>query len=181
MFGKKKAAPAGPTTAPVSQQNSDLYPTDMRPPEFKPSGEPESAPAPSFGIVAPVITQREGSPSLFVKIDKYTDIQERLQELRYNTTNMRNILDKLSESQKKLQLSLSLSYNTLEKMSQTLEFLDAKFSGRVMRTPESPYGRVDQPPSPPRSQPGVDDDLQGYLKGINSQVERIRTDLKTVR
>jgi len=183
MFGKKKAAAVPASKPPASPP---LNPPDLYPPEMQfqrpPAAETTAQPAPSFGTVAPVSTQHEGSPSLFVKIERYTDIQEHLQELKYSTTNMRNILDRLSESQKKLQVSLSLSYSTLEKMNQTLDFLGAKFSGRVMRTPEAPFGGgMERPPAPPRAEATLDEDLQGYLRGINNQVEKIRNDLKTSR
>jgi len=140
------------------------------PPEAESRLQPEPKPMPT-----PVLSSA-GSPPLFVKIDKYTDIQTHLQELRTHSGNMKRTLDRLTESQKKLQLGLSMSYNTLDRINQTLQFLDSKFSGRVIKTPASrdPY----QPVTSMHS--ASDEELESYLKDINKQVTKIKSELDDV-
>lgn len=174
MFGRKKKTEAKEASKPPAAGSavppSAGIPYQEIPPESLPSTQP------SFETALPT----SGSPPLFVKLDKYTDIQTHLQELRSHASNMRKTLDKLTESHKKLHMSLSMSYNMLDKINQTLGFLESKFSGKVMRTHEqAPLSKPLSPPAPGEAPP--DKEMESYIKGITNQMEKIKGELEKAK
>lgn len=175
MFGRKKKSDAQETSmAPAA--TSQIPPVNEYDQEFASPVEPDA------GIT--IHEEPSGpSPPLFVKLDRYRDIQTRLQELKTHSGNMRKTLDKLAESNKKLQFSLSMSYNTLERINQTLNFLESRFSGKALGTQNisAPPLRSLSPPSPAASEVPLNEEMESYIRGIASQVEKIKGDLKKTR
>lgn len=179
-LGKKKdAASQRPQQPPVSappvgssfgQSQPPIMPT---PPEAEPRlGDMEQQSSIPIQIPSSI------SPPLFVKIDKYTDIQTQLGELRAYSNTMRRTIDKLAESHKKLHMSLTMTYNTLDRIDNSIRNLENKFSNRVMKTPAS------HDPADTRTFPvhhASDAELETYLKDINKQVSKIKTELNSVR
>ena len=101
--------------------------------------------------------------SLFIKLEKYQSVVENLNKLRSYAQEMQTRLDSIDELRKQLQSAMENAEKVLNNFNSILAGLDSLlFRTGVERT------------EMPRSE------LEEYIKDLHSEVEKIRSDLKTI-
>lgn len=106
-----------------------------------------------------------GSPPVFIKIDKYTDIVKNLSKLKSYAMSLRDALDALADIEKELTTGISIAHKALDDFNTIIAVLDSK----LLRA--SAIKDMDV------SAPG---DVDKYIKGIYDQMERIKSELKSI-
>ncbi|NOX71304.1 MAG: hypothetical protein GXO64_01215 [Candidatus Micrarchaeota archaeon] len=109
--------------------------------------------------------EKHASPPLFIKIERYREIVKQIQDLRSTALTLRDALDALFEMEREIKAGLDIAQKTLDKFNTTLLALD----GSLIRSQG-----IDVEPAEESKE------LEEYIRKIYSQVERIRTDMKTI-
>jgi hypothetical protein len=109
------------------------------------------------------------SPPLFIKVDKYKEIIQRIQELRSFALSMRDALDALSDIEKEIRVGLTIAEKALDKFNSNLSILDSyllrthgvetEMSGSAKETPE---------------------EIEGYVRSMNEQIDKIKGELEAI-
>jgi hypothetical protein len=116
---------------------------------------------------APANPQSQGiSPPLFIKVEKYKDIVSQIQSLRSQSLTLRDALDALFEMEKEIKNGLDMAQKTLDNFNTTLLALD----GMLIRS----QGLDSTGPNQEARE------LEEYVKSVYKQVERLRSDMKTI-
>jgi len=149
----KKEAPL-PMPAPAAGGLSGITPLKLPQTGGKPPLEEATE---SVGI--------HGSPPVFIKIDKYTDIVKNLQRLKTYAMSLRDALDALADIEKELTTGISISHKALDDFNTTIAILDSK----LLRA--SAIRDFDSESS---------GDMDKYIKGIYDQMEKIKSELRGI-
>ena len=104
-----------------------------------------------------------GSPPVFIKIDKYSDIVKNLQKLKSYAMSLRDALDALSDIEKEITTGISIAHKALDDFNTIIAILDSK----LLRA--SAIEDLDV---------GAPGDVDKYIKGIYDQMEKIKGELK---
>jgi hypothetical protein len=104
-----------------------------------------------------------GSPPVFIKIDKYTDIVKNLQKLKSYSLSLRDAIDALSDIEKELTTGISIANKALDDFNTIIAILDSKLL-RASAIEEFDIG--------------APADVEKYIKGIYDQMDKIKTELK---
>ena len=104
-----------------------------------------------------------GSPPVFIKIDKYTDIVKNLSNLKSYALSLRDALDALADIEKELTTGISIAHKALDDFNTIIAVLDSK----LLRASAIRDTEINQP-----------QDVDKYIKGIYEQMEKIKTDLR---
>lgn len=141
-------------------------------PEPKPiRKEPEHAPemprpGPHAAAHAEEAVDIHGSPPVFIKIDKYADIVRNIQRLKSTAMNLRDALDALADIEKELTTGIAISHKALDEFNSTIAMLDSRFvRATSMKEIES----------------SESEEIDGYIKGIYEQMDKIKDDLQDIR
>jgi hypothetical protein len=153
--------------------------------EFAPESEKESPPIrnpPGSSEEPPVklpeikrvpkqpVTER--SPPLFIKVDKYSDVIKNIKELRSNILNLRDALDVLADVQKEISTGIEIAHKNLDKLNIIISNLDSFFL-RPHRV-EDIRDEVIHPTE------GESAEVEDYAKDVYSQLEKLRSQLKSM-
>lgn len=151
----RAAAPApAPAPARMPERISDY--SEPRMPS-KPSPPPRS--------IARDIETSAGSPPVFIKVDKYTDIVKHLQKLKGYSLSLRDALDALSDIEKEINTGISIAHRALDDFNTIISTLDSKI------TKADTTSDIDIDSS---------EDVDEYVKGIYDQMEKIKAELRSV-
>jgi hypothetical protein len=174
-------APAGMPPPPLPASDIDLpAPAAPRKPEEKPAvppppgpGLPEPVPRARADMVEPLklpetgkakgAPEIHGSPPVFIKIDKYSDIVKNIQKLKSYAMSLRDALDALSDIEKELTTGISISHKALDDFNTIIAILDSK----LLRASAIEDLDVDKA-----------GDVEKYVKGIYEQMDKIKAELK---
>jgi uncharacterized phage infection (PIP) family protein YhgE len=137
---------------PVSDEKEELAPPAPRK-ELKPQ---------------PQIEMPEGTPPLFIKIDKYGDIIKNMQRLKSFSLGLRDALDALSDIEKELNTGLTIANRALDNFNTTINMMDTKLL-RIAGTTETD------------KETGVPDELDDYIKNVYEQMTKLKHELKTIQ
>lgn len=112
-------------------------------------------------------------PPLFIKIEKYREVIQSIQQLRSYALSLRDALDALSDIERELSTGLEITHKALDKFNNILSILDVKlsrahFKGRELG--EIERGIKAQTPT----------EIEDYVKNLYDQMEKIRSELKGV-
>ncbi len=159
-------APAVPVKPPVKEERETLPVTPVHM-AAKPREMTEPIKLPDMGGKP---REREtkaihGSPPVFIKIDKYTDIIKNLQKLKTYSLSLRDALDAMSDIEKELTTGISISNKALDDFNTIIAVLDSK----LLRA-----NAIDD------FDAGAPDDVERYIKGIYEQMDKIKTELKDI-
>ena len=113
------------------------------------------------------------TPPLFIKVERYKEIIKSVQQLRSYSLGLRDALDALTDLEKELQTGLSICHKALDKFNSLISMLDARLSRTRGAEKEAKAMETELKTESPV-------DLENYVKGLHSQMERIREDLKTI-
>lgn len=109
------------------------------------------------------------SPPVFVKVERYGELLEDVNQLRSYSLGMRDALDALSEIEKELKAAMNLTAKVLDKVNMVISSIDMKLlkkSGPVL----SAETETIRPPL----------EVESNLKEIYDQIERLKGELKTI-
>lgn len=104
-----------------------------------------------------------GSPPVFIKIDKYSDVAKNLQKLKSYAMALRDALDALSDMEKELSTGISIAHKALDDFNTTIAILDSK----LLRASAIEDFDVEKA-----------GDIEKYVKGIYDQMDKIKAELK---
>jgi len=185
---KREAAPMPPAPRPASDLPAPLPPSrgraaapvPMRAPAPAPAPEPARMPArplppvprehplspmPARHDIAREIEDSSGSPPVFIKIDKYTDIVKHLQKLKGYSLSLRDALDALADIEKEINTGITIAHRALDDFNTIISVLDSK----ITKADSTSEIDIDTP-----------EDVDNYVKGIYDQMEKIKAELKSV-
>ena len=106
-----------------------------------------------------------GSPPVFIKIDKYTEIVKNLSRLKSYALSLRDALDALADIEKEITTGISIAHKALDDFNTTIAVLDSK----LLRASAIKDMTVNEP-----------DDVDNYIKGIYDQMDRIKAELRSL-
>jgi hypothetical protein len=174
---KKEASPEarmqGPEILPPAKPQREAPPT-ARPPET-PSRGIEAIKPLSISDIRPrppsdtrhieEIADIHGSPPVFIKVDKYTEIVRNLGRLKSYALSLRDALDALADIEKEITTGISIAHKALDDFNTTIAILDSK----LLRASAIKDMTVNQP-----------DDVDNYIKGIYDQMDKIKAELRSL-
>jgi len=111
------------------------------------------------------IEDSAGSPPVFIKVDKYTDIVKHLQKLKGYSLSLRDALDALSDIEKEINTGITIAHRALDDFNTIISVLDSKI------TKADSTSDIDIDSS---------EDVDEYVKGIYEQMEKIKAELRSV-
>ena len=127
-------------------------------PQPLPTPQPPSIPK---KIEKPV---KKETPPVFIKVDKYEEIVKALQNLKSKALTLRDALDALDDMEKELRTAIALSHKALDYFNEAISILDARLLKIEGIEPEE----------------AKENDMDSYIKGIHDQIEKIKSELKTI-
>lgn len=130
----------------------------------KPLKMPQPRQAAAHGDISDTVGIH-GSPPVFIKIDKYTEIVKNLGNLKSYALSLRDALDAIADIEKELTTGITIAHKALDDFNTIIAVLDSK----LLRA--SAIKDMDV------SAPG---DVDKYIKGIYDQMERIKSELKAI-
>lgn len=127
--------------------------------ELPPPPGPESmAPTPPAGPAS--------GPPLFIKIDKYKEVVREIHRLKSYSLGLRDALDAMADVESELKNGLSVAQKALDHFNSIISLLDAKFL-KLQGLGDS-------------EDPEVPEEIDNYVQNLYSQMERIKSDIKTL-
>ena len=106
-----------------------------------------------------------GSPPVFIKIDKYSDIVKNLGNLKSFALSLRDALDAMADIEKELTTGISIAHKALDDFNTTIAVLDSK----LLRANSIQEMNIQNP-----------GDVDKYIKGIYDQMDKIKSELKSL-
>lgn len=161
----RKEPPMPPFTYESGKPEPEEKPSPPKPPE-----EPDFAPRPPMPKpLKPAIPAREPGkaeyPPLFIKVDKYREILQSIQQLRSYALGLRDALDAITDIEKELKVGMEIAHKALDRLNMIMSALDSK----LLRV----QGMESEEPEPPK-------DMEKYIDNVYKQMERIKDELKTI-
>ncbi|MBI4173294.1 MAG: hypothetical protein HY519_01095 [Candidatus Aenigmarchaeota archaeon] len=120
-----------------------------------PAAEPEQIPLGMPG---------KESPPLFVRVEKYNDILRSISDLKSYSAEIRQSLDILAETEQKLSKGLAASYRNLDALNTIISLLTTRLVSHQRPDAKALAGS----------------DIGHYFKDIHKEMEKLKTELKTV-
>jgi hypothetical protein len=109
------------------------------------------------------------SPPVFVKIDRYRELLEDVQKMRSYSLGLRDALDAMAELEKEFKTAMSITNKVLDKLNILISSLDMKLLKKPGETPEESMSSIKPPP-----------EIEGYVKNIYEQIERLKGELQSL-
>jgi hypothetical protein len=110
------------------------------------------------------------SPPLFIKVTKYRDILQHINNLKSYILGLRDTMDALREIQSELNKAIGLSNRTLDHINSMVGAIDSR-----MTAIGEPEEMLDMP-----GQAGPPADIEAYIKDLYNHMEKIKSELKTI-
>ncbi len=114
------------------------------------------------------------SPPIFIKVDKYSDIIKNIRDLKSHILNLRDALDVLDDMQKEIMNGIDLAHKTLDELNMIISNLDSFF----MRPQGIEHHMEEEIPEPGRMSP---DEVEGYMTDVQTQLQKLRSQLKAIQ
>jgi hypothetical protein len=109
----------------------------------------------------------EGSPPLFIKIDKYSEVVKNMHKLKSYSLGLRDALDALADIEKELSTGLTIANRALDNFNTIISLLDAK----LLRMSGVDVGMRKE---------DVPEELDDYIRQVYNQMEKVKHELKTI-
>jgi hypothetical protein len=172
IFGKseKDKQPPKPPKPPQSgreaRQNVDPGPSRVRLPPIR---------------ISRAETSLEGSPPLFIKVDKYREVLRNIRNLRSYILNLRDALDVLEDIQKELANGVHVAQKTVDELNVILSSLDAFFlKPHVVEHEEREEEIEEEDYRPHHPEAPAPREVEGYVRNVYGELERLRNQLKSI-
>jgi len=108
------------------------------------------------------------SPPVFVKVDRYRELLDDIQKLRSYSLGLRDALDAMNEIEKEFKAAMTLTNKVLDKVNIIISSLDMK----LLKKTGVSHGEE------PKIKPP--EEVEGYLRGIYDQVEKLKAELQSI-
>jgi hypothetical protein len=108
-------------------------------------------------------SEAEETSPVFIKIEKYTEIVKSLHDLKSYALGLRDALDALADVEKEIRNGLDISQRALDRFNQAIAVLDSKLV--KLKGADSA--------------PDMPEEIDGYIKGLYGQVEKLKQELRT--
>lgn len=106
------------------------------------------------------------APPLFIKVEKYEDVIKNVQELRSYALSIRDALDALADIEKELRVGMEIAHKALDRLNAIISSLDSK----LLRTEGINIEGEARSPK----------EVEGYIKNVYSQIERLKDELRAI-
>ena len=113
------------------------------------------------------------TPPLFIKVEKYREVIQSIQQLRSYALSLRDARDALSDIEKELATGLEITHRALDKFNNVLSLLDVKLSKAHFKGKE-----IEDIKREIKTQGAGE--IEDYVKNLYNQMEKIRDELKTI-
>ena len=114
-----------------------------------------------------------GSPPLFIKVNKYRDIVKNIRDLKSHILNLRDALDVLSDMQKEVANGIEIAHKNIDELNAVIANLDT-----YIMKPQGLDHHMDEERLGPTGGPG---EVEGQMKDVYGQVEKLRAQLRAIR
>ena len=114
------------------------------------------------------------SPPLFIKVDKYKNIVKDIRDLKSHILNMRDALDVLGDMQKEVTNGIGIAHKTIDELNTIIANLDSYFL-----RPQAMDHHMDE--DFPRDRRMHESEVEGQMKDVYGQVEKLRAQLRAIR
>ncbi len=108
------------------------------------------------------------SPPVFIKVDRFKELLDDIQQLRSYSLGLRDALDAMSEIEKEFKTAMNLTNKVLDKVNMLLSSVDMKL---LKKGGEAPSEAMSIKPPP---------EIESYVKGIYEQIERLKGELQAI-
>jgi len=115
------------------------------------------------------------SPPLFIKIEKYRDVVRNLMEIKSFVLNLRDALDVMDDIQREISNGVNIAKKTLDELNMLLSNLDS-----YLVKPESVDRAMAAEPYEVRQNTQQTEELENYVKDVYGQLEKLKTQLKSL-
>jgi len=107
-------------------------------------------------------------PPVFVKVDRYRELLENVQQMRSYALGLRDALDAMADIEKEFKTAMSITAKALDKLNLVISTIDMK----LLRTSSSPADSSEsvKPPA----------EIEDQVRGIYEQIEKLKGELRTV-
>ncbi|MEE9323414.1 MAG: hypothetical protein V3U72_02610 [Candidatus Aenigmarchaeota archaeon] len=114
------------------------------------------------------------SPPVFIKVNRYKDIVKSIRDLKSYLLNLRDALDTIEDIHKEVTNGIEVAHKTLDELNLIISNFDSLF----MR-PQGIESHMEEEEAarPERMNSG---EVEGHMKDVYSQLEKLRTQLKTI-
>ena len=171
---KRDKQPPKPPRPPEARGEADF---DVRN-EFEPPRRIRLPP-----LKAPSSPERlpEGSPPLFIKVDKYREVLRNMRNLRSYILNLRDALDVLEDIQKELSNGVHVAQKTVDELNIILSSLDSFFlKPHVMEQEEREEETEEEEYRPRHPEAPAPREVEGYVRNVYGELEKLRNQLKSI-
>jgi hypothetical protein len=119
-------------------------------------------------------TKAGNAPPLFIKVERYKEVMQRVEQLRTFALSMRDALDALVDMHKEIQTGLGICHKALDNLNANISILHSTLSRTDTKKAPAPKTlpkeiRVESPR-----------EIEAYVKGMYQQMERIKDELKSI-
>jgi hypothetical protein len=115
-----------------------------------------------------VPTPRIKGPPVFIKVDRFKELLDDIQQLRSYSLGLRDALDAMSEIEKEFKTAMNLTNKVLDKVNMLLSSIDMKL---MKKGGEAPAEALAIKPPP---------EIEAYVKGIYEQIDKLKTELQAI-
>jgi hypothetical protein len=115
------------------------------------------------------------SPPLFIKIDKYREVVRNLMEIKSFVLNLRDALDVMDDIQREISNGVNIAKKTLDELNMLLSNMDS-----YLVKPEAMEHAMDNEPFEQKQVPRQSEELDNYVKDVYGQLEKLKTQLKSL-
>jgi Mg2+ and Co2+ transporter CorA len=116
-----------------------------------------------------VAGRKMASPPVFVKLDRYRELLEDIQNMRSYTLGLRDALDAMGELEKEFKTAMGITNKVLDKLNIIISSIDMKLMKRSGETTEDILGSIKPPP-----------EIEEYIRNIYEQIEKLKSELQAL-
>ncbi len=137
------------------------------PEEFLLPKIPKQVPPP----IKPEMKAQKQTPPLFIKVSRYKDIVQQINQLKSYILGLRDTIDALTEIQVELNNALKLANRALDHINSTAASIDARMT--AIQEPDERLELPSEPGAPPS-------DIESCIKDLYHHMEKIKSELKSI-
>jgi len=173
IFGKqeKENRPPKPPKPPENSRTSGAPAGPDR--RFRPPKLPPLRDAPQERVP-------QGSPPLFIKVDKYRDVIKNIRNLRSYILNLRDALDVLEDIQKEFANGIHVAQKTADELNVILSSLDSFFLRPHTIEHEDLDEMEEEDYIPRHPEARSPNEMETYVRDVYGELEKLRSHLKSI-
>ncbi len=108
-------------------------------------------------------------PPVFIKVERFKELLDDIQQLRSYSLGLRDAIDAMSEIEKEFKVAMNLTNKVLDKVNMLLSSIDMKLLKKGGEPPPAEAMSIKPPP-----------EIENYVKGIYDQIEKLKGELQSI-